>query len=94
MRFYSDRAFKSWKLPVSLANEVALKDFIDGGFVGFRDGSLLKDISDNKLYLISNNSSRHIVTPDVFDKYGLSKDDIIEVSNKEILLHKVGEDLE
>lgn len=94
MKMFNDRVFQSWKLNDSLGSEIALSGFLFGGIIGFRDGTLLKDISDSKIYLISENKTRHIVSPDVWTKYGLNKNDIIEVSSEEILLHKNGDILD
>ena len=63
------------------------------GKLGFRDGTLIKNISDGKMYLVSQNKRRHIVSPDSFDKYGLDRSKLIEVSDSEINMHDQGEDL-
>ena len=54
---------------------------------------MIKNISDGKIYLISQNKKRHITTPDVFNKYGLSRSHILEVGESEIGMHELGEDL-
>jgi hypothetical protein len=63
------------------------------GKLGFRDGTLIKNIADGKLYLISQNKRRHIVDPDTFEKYGLNRSNIIEVSESESNMHELGETL-
>lgn len=63
------------------------------GKLGFRDGTLIKDISNGKLYLVSQNKKRHIVSPDIFNKYGLDRSKVIEISNLESEAHESGEDL-
>jgi hypothetical protein len=63
------------------------------GKLGFRDGTLIKNIADGKLYLISQNKKRHIVDPDTFDKYGLDRSQVIEVSAFETSMHELGEEL-
>jgi hypothetical protein len=63
------------------------------GKLGFRDGTLIKNIADGKLYLISQNKKRHIVDPDTFDIYGLNRSNIIEVSESEANVHELGENL-
>jgi len=52
---------------------------------------LIKNVSDGKMYLVSQNKLRHIVDPDSFNRYGLDRSKIIEVSEKEILAHDLGE---
>jgi len=63
------------------------------GKLGFRDGTLIKDISDGKIYLISQNKRRHITSPDVFDNFGLDRSKIVEVSSDEVAMHLLGENL-
>ena len=63
------------------------------GKLGFRDGTLIKNIADGKMYLISQNKKRHIVSPDVFTKYGLDRSRLIEVSESEAAIHDLGENL-
>lgn len=92
-RLISDRAAESWKFTTVNAKETALSNIKLVGKLGFRDGTLIKDISDGKLYLISQNKKRHIKSPDVFIKYGLNRNDVIEVGEVEAQMHDKGEDL-
>mgnify|MGYP000075789943 CR=1 FL=1 len=89
----SKRAAESWGFVTVNASESALINFKIAGKLGFRDGTLIKDISNGKLYLISQNKKRHIVDPDVFDYYGLDKSSIIEVSKTDAEMHDEGEEL-
>jgi hypothetical protein len=63
------------------------------GKLGFRDGTLIKNIADGKMYLISQNKKRHIVDPDSFDRYGLNRKSVIEVSEAEANMHTTGDSL-
>ena len=63
------------------------------GKLGFRDGTLIKNIADGKMYLISQNKKRHIVDPDSFIKYGIDRSKVIEVSESEANSHELGENL-
>jgi hypothetical protein len=63
------------------------------GKLGFRDGALIKNIADGKMYLISQNKRRHIVSPDSFTRYGLDRSRVIEVSDIETNMHELGENL-
>jgi hypothetical protein len=56
--------------------------------IGLREGSVVRDISDGKLYLISGNKARHITSPIVLSQLG--NPDAILVSNQDILLHEGG----
>lgn len=92
-RLISDRAADSWFFTTVNASESALSGFKIAGKLGFRDGTLIKNISDGKLYLISQNKKRHIVEPDIFSIYGLDRSKVIEVSQADIDMHEEGETL-
>jgi hypothetical protein len=76
-----------------LATEAALTGIKLAGKLGFRDGSLIKNLADGRMYLVSQNKLRHIVDPDSFDRYGLDRSKLVEVSDKEISAHDLGENL-
>ena len=90
-RLISDRAAKSWCFTTVKATEAALSGIKLVGKLGFRDGALIKNIADGKMYLVSQNKLRHIVDPDIFIKYGLDRSNLIEVSEAEVKAHDLGE---
>jgi hypothetical protein len=90
-RLISDRAAKSWCFTTVKATETALSGIKLVGKLGFRDGALIKNIADGKMYLVSQNKLRHIVDPDIFIKYGLDRSNLIEVSEAEVKAHDLGE---
>lgn len=92
-RLISDRATKSWSFTTVKATEAALSGIKLAGKLGFRDGALIKNIADGKMYLVSQNKLRHIVDPDIFTKYGLDRSNLIEVSEAEVKAHDIGETL-
>lgn len=92
-KLISNRAAKSWSFNTVEALEKAVSSMKIVGKLGFRDGTLIKNIADGKMYLISQNKRRHIVDPDSFNKYGLNRSDIIEVSETEAGMHDLGENL-
>jgi len=92
-KLISDRAAKSWLFTTVNATEAALSGIKLVGKLGFRDGTLIKNIADGKMYLVSQNKLRHIVDPDIFDRYGLDRSNLIEVSDTEIKAHDIGETL-
>ena len=92
-KLISDRAAESWLFTTVNATETAVSGIKLVGKLGFRDGTLIKNISDGKLYLISQNKRRHIIDPDVFNKYGLDRSKLIEVSDLEAAMHDLGDDL-
>jgi hypothetical protein len=90
-KFISERAMKTWSLPVIYIKETDLAGVTIMGTLGLRDGTLAKDVSDGKIYLISDNKRRHILNPDVLIWMNSS---IIEVSQKDILVHEEGDPLD
>ncbi len=92
-RLVSDRAANSWMFTTVNATEEAVAKIKLAGKLGFRDGTLIKDISDGKMYLISQNKRRHIKSPDIFDAFGLDRSLVIEVSDVEANMHELGESL-
>jgi hypothetical protein len=89
----SERAESSWSFPTVLATEAAVVSMKVVGKLGFRDGTLIKNIADGRMYLVSQNKRRHIKDPDIFDRYGLDRSKVIEVSDAEAEMHELGEDL-
>lgn len=92
-KLISDRAAKSWCFTTVNATEAALSGIKLVGKLGFRDGTLIKNIADGKMYLVSQNKLRHIVDPDIFAIYGLDRFKLIEVSDAEVRAHEIGEQL-
>jgi len=92
-KLISDRAADSWLFTTVNASEAALSGIKLVGKLGFRDGTLIKNIADGKLYLVSQNKRRHIKSPDIFDRYGLDRSRVVEVSEDETDMHDQGEDL-
>ena len=92
-KLISERAEASWSFPTVHATENAVSGIKLAGKLGFRDGTLIKNIADGKLYLISQNKRRHIVSPDVFNKYGLDRSMLVEVSDDEANMHELGDSL-
>ena len=89
-RFASDRARLSWNLKVVPTTELAMRDIKISGIVGFRDGTLIRDISTHKIYLISDYKKMHVSDPDVFKKLGFTYKDVLLVSSKEATIHRDG----
>lgn len=92
-KIVSDRAEQSWSFITVKASETSLSGIKLVGTLGFRDGTLIKNIADGKIYLISQNKRRHIIDPDSFTKYGLDRSNVIEVSEAETNMHDIGDNL-
>lgn len=93
-RITSMRIFDSWSFPfVVPSTEPALQSYQIAGKLGFRQGTLIKDMLNGNIYLISGNARRQVVSPDFFDIALFPRDKIIEVSHVEASLHKEGENI-
>jgi Ni/Co efflux regulator RcnB len=92
-RLISKRAAESWMFTTVMATETAVSGMKLAGKLGFRDGTLIKNIADGKMYLISQNKRRHLVDPDSFAKYGLDRNSVVEVSESETAAHELGDSL-
>lgn len=85
------RMMVSWSAPIVQSSEAAVKHLPVLGQVGFRDGTLIQNFSTGEKYLISRNKKLRIASPDVFDRLGLNKQLIVEVSESEANFHTDGE---
>jgi len=90
-KFVSERAMLSWSLPIINTTENKLSKLITAGTLGFRDGTLIKDISDGKMYLVSDSKRRHIIDPNVLEWLNTN---VIGAGQKEVLIHEEGEPLD
>jgi len=87
-RIVSERATISWSLPIIKTNDNMLSKLLMSGTLGFRDGSLVQNISDGKIYLISDSKRRHILNPDVLEWINT---EVIKAGQQEILVHEEGD---
>jgi hypothetical protein len=90
-KLVSEKAMLSWSLPAIKTNEIMISKLLMSGTLGFRDGSLVKDVSDGKIYLISDSKRRHIISPDVLEWMNTA---VINAGQKEILVHEEGDPIE
>lgn len=93
--FISARAKDSWNLKIYSVSEESLVHYpMADTNIGFRDGTLLRAIDSlDSVWIISDNQRRRIINPDILTALTLSVNDAIIVSNKELLIHKQGEDI-
>lgn len=91
-KIISDRIFDSWSFPIVVeTTEAAVSRYVVVKSLGFRDGSVVKNILDGKIYVISKNERRPVADPDVLRRLGKDETKVVLASNREILLHKEGE---
>lgn len=91
LRIHSQRCLDSWSVDVLQGTDESVSKFKSAGVLGFRNGTLVKDISTGKYYLISENKKRHIVSPDVFDYMGFDISKAMVVAADELFIHEEGE---
>lgn len=90
--FCSPRAQESWNLPV-----LPLSQHEDSmptkivGMLGFRDGTLIQNAKDGKIYLVSDAKKRLLTAP--LEDFGFDWVDVISVSDDEAQFHNDGKDL-
>lgn len=93
-RFLSKRGLDSWNPHrVIVTSEAAVSKYRIVTKMKFRNGSLIHNLADGKIYLIEENKRRHIINPDVLERIGASVKDVVSVSLEEINLHEEGEPL-
>lgn len=99
-RLTSERVLKSWSPPrVVETTEAAVSKYRIAAKMKFRNGSLIWNIADGRIYLVENGKRRWLKNPDSFYLVGLDPADlkwnwerIQHVSQDEINLHEQGED--
>lgn len=93
-RIISDRVLLSWSFPkVIQSTEFAVEHLRVSGKLGFRDGTLINNVADGKLYLISENKRRPITNPDWLTILNFDIHEALVVSDEEANLHEDGVEL-
>lgn len=90
MKFFSDRTFESWSLVAIPIEKKWVAGWGIAGPVGFRDGTLIQNFVDGRIYLISDSRRRLVTDPDLLDSFGL---DVVLVSEAEANIHEDGEQI-
>lgn len=92
LRIPSLTVLNSWNFSqVIQATENAVGHYKILGKLGFREGTVIQNIADGKMYLISKNKRRHITNPEFFTKMGFDRNKIVVASNADAELHIDGE---
>lgn len=94
----SERVLWSWRPHrVVPSSEAALVHLKVGGRLKFRNGTLIQDVSDQRVYLIEEAKKRPIVSPDAYALLGIKYDErynsIMPVSKEEAEMHELGSEL-
>lgn len=91
-RIKNKRILKSWNFPFCVkSTEAALSEYVRTKPLGFRDGTLVGDVSDGKVYLISGKKRRLLSSPEAYALLGLKRRDALWASHDEIIMHEEGE---
>ena len=89
--FPSKRVFDTWGLHAIRSSEAACQHLPVVGIMGIREGSLVVDFMDNKLYMISGGKRRLVSNPSFLEDLQIDPIEAIVVSHEEILLHSEAE---
>lgn len=93
-RLLSRRVLDSWSpARVVKTTEAAVSKYKISSKLKFRNGSLIHNVADGKIYLIVQGKRCHITSPDVLEMLGATSKDVMHVSEDEIRLHEAGEAL-
>lgn len=91
-RIKSKRILTSWKFSFCVeSTEAALANYVRAKPLGFRDGTLVGDVSDGKVYLITGKQRRLISSPEAYTLLGLKRKDALWASHEEVTMHTEGE---
>lgn len=95
MRCISKRVLDSWSPQrVIETTEAAVVKYKITSKIRFRNGSLIWNLSDGRIYLIENGMRRHVVSPDAFTRIGVDYKNlgkhVMYVSLDEVQIHPEG----
>lgn len=89
----SKQVIESWSFPIVVnVHSSAISSMAVSLPIGFRDGTLIKDINDGKMYLISKRIRRPVVSVDGLEMIGKKRSDAVWASHSDVIIHEVGED--
>ena len=94
-RIVSSRVLDSWSPPrVVKTSDAAVRKYRITAKLRFRNGSLIWNLADAKLFLIESGKRRLISSPDIIDRLGIDcSKHVIVVSDEEVRMHPLGEEL-
>ncbi len=91
-KVFSEACFKSWSSEAISAPFSAISSIPYGGVLGFRDGTIIHNLADGKIYIVSDGKRIHLKSPYIFPE-GWLEDKKILVSQKEVDIHKDGQEI-
>lgn len=91
-RIISQRVADSWNFPKIInSSEAAVAGMRISGKLGFREGTLINNLSSGKIYVISENKKRQLHDPNWLSLLNYEITDALLVSHEEANLHEDGE---
>lgn len=86
-KVFSDRCFTSWNVEAISTSSDNLSHIPYAGILGFRDGTIIHNLADGKMYIVADNKRVHLKNPDLFPEGWIEYKKIL-VSQEETDLHK------
>lgn len=88
----SANVFKSWNFPTVLdSTDAAISAYPNSlRRLGFRDGTLVRDIYDTNLYIISEGKRIPVKTVELYDLLNVDNAKIPYVSHEDVIFHEEG----
>ena len=88
----SQSVFNSWAFPTVIdSSDVAISEYKPSlRRLGFRDGTVIRDIYDQRLYIISASARVAITTPEAYRALGIDESRIRYASHEDVVFHKEG----
>ena len=88
-KVYSERCFNSWNADPIDTEFKNISGIPYAGVLGFRDGTIIHNLADGKIYIVSDNKRLHIKTPNAFPDGWIESKKFI-ISESELDLHTEG----
>ena len=91
-RIKSEAVFKSWSFPlVCKSTDAAIANYKPSlRPLGFRDGTVIRDIFNLELFVISDGKRIKLTDPDMLEFLGLDNAKIPYASHEEVISHSEG----
>lgn len=94
LKIISGRVLDSWNPPrIVETSEAAVQRYRVSAKLKFRNGSLIHNLADGRLYLIVEGKRCQVVSPDALTRIGAKWGEATTVGIAEINLHEEGEPL-
>lgn len=93
-KFPTKKVFDSWALPlVVTTSDIAVSKYpVAVTKMSFRDGSLLHNIVNGRMYLVTGGALCQIVAPETLEKLGLTMNDATVVGQADVAHMKIRKD--